>query len=117
MKAIAILKEEIKRLAEQGRVIVKDIHASSGLQRYALWNEKRMVGTEARYALLAYACLRGIPYERVEAPCRKGNEPSATRVFEVMTRALDEDVKAAWSPEPVRAWLIRKPKGEEAQAA
>jgi hypothetical protein len=117
MKAIAILKEEIKRLAEQGRSIVKDIHASSGMDRYWAWSAKRAVGTEARYALLAYACLRGIPYERVEAPSRKGNEPSATRVFEVLSKALDEDVKAAWSPEPVRAWLVRRPRGEEAQAA
>lgn len=116
MKSIITLKNEVKRLAEHGRAIAHEIRKSSGLDRYHLWNEKRSIGTDARYALLAYACIRGVPYERVEARCGAFNNPSATRVFDVMVKALDEDIKASWSPEPVRAWLMRRQE-QEAHAA
>lgn len=63
---LSSLREEIKRLAEEGRSYNPRIAAAAGPERHALRQEKGGVGYAARVALLAYAMLRGVPYRRLE---------------------------------------------------
>lgn len=60
------LKAMIKGLAEGGSRARAFIHAAKGDKRYRRWDEKRAIGLEARYHLLAYGLLRGIPYDIIE---------------------------------------------------
>jgi hypothetical protein len=117
MKAIQVLKQQVRSLAEQGKNLAASARSSSGMDRHQWWLEKRKLGTDARYALLAYACIRGVPYKVAEQRCRQYNEPSPTKVFEVMTTALGADLAATWSPEPVKAWLRAELPTEEQRAA
>ncbi len=66
------LKEEIKRLAEEGRSWNARVQALRGPERHAARQEKAGVGHVARTALLAYALLRGVPYTSLEARTRDG---------------------------------------------
>jgi len=63
------IQKEIKALAKEGKAFRPRIHAAQDQERYNLWDEKRAVGQEARYLLLAYAFLRGIPYRILEKKC------------------------------------------------
>jgi len=117
MKAIQVLRQQVKSLAEQGKSIAANIRSSSGMSRHYWWLDKRKLGTDARYALLAYACIRGVPYKVAEQRCRQYNEPSPTKVFEVMAAALGADLAATWSPEPVKAWLRAELPTAEQEAA
>src|SRR5882724_2684321 len=60
------LRSEIAKRVAESRGIRKNINASSGMAKWALWNDKRSVGSETRDLLLAYAFLRGVPYRVVE---------------------------------------------------
>lgn len=65
------LREEIKRLADEGRGFSARIQASRGLDRHYLRLEKADVGRAARVCLLAYGLLRGVPYRAMEARTRE----------------------------------------------
>lgn len=103
MKSIANLKIEVKRLAAQGKNIAKLIQQSSGLTRYSFWQDKRSLGIETRYHLLAYGFLRGLSYERIEPRCRLGNEPRTYALYEVVQRFSDGLDRP--TEEAARAWL------------
>lgn len=60
------LRSKIADLAAQGVAIRKQIQAAFARARYDLWNDKRSIGDEARWMLLAYAFLRDVPYRVVE---------------------------------------------------
>jgi len=60
------LRARIAELAAQGRAIRAQIQKAFARARYDLWNDKRSIGNEARWMLLAYAFLRDIPYRVVE---------------------------------------------------
>ncbi len=60
------LKAMIKGCVAEAGVIRKEIHASSGVERYELWNKKRSLGVYARHLMLAYAFLRNIPFSKLE---------------------------------------------------
>lgn len=64
------VRDRICTLAKEGREIHKKIGTAKGLDRYRLWADKRVVGEDARAALLAYAYLRGVPYRVVEPESR-----------------------------------------------
>lgn len=107
-EAISKLKNSVKQLAAGGSAIAAQIREAHGLDRYHLWNEKRYHGDSTRNALLAYACLRGRPYETIERKVREGNFPSATAIRSHLLEALDEAQKAEWTPERVKGWLEGK---------
>ena len=65
------LKAKIKGLAEGGIRCRKFIQASKGDERYRRWNEKRALGQEARYHLIAYGLLRGMAYDKIEPNSNK----------------------------------------------
>ena len=49
-------------------------------------HRKDVVGHEARHSLLAYACLRGVPYKVVEPKVRSDNLPNWEKVRELALR-------------------------------
>jgi hypothetical protein len=64
------LKEEIKRLAEEGRSWNSRIRSLMGPDRHSARQDRASVGQRARTALLAYALLRGVSYRRLEPRTR-----------------------------------------------
>lgn len=68
---LLILKAIIKGLAAEGIRSRLFINRSSGEKRERHWNTKRSIGAEARYYLLAYGLLRGLPYEKMEPSSNK----------------------------------------------
>jgi hypothetical protein len=63
---LSALKTEIKRLADEGRALNKEISSVSDLERYTLRYRKWTVGRNARAYLLAYAFLREVPHKILE---------------------------------------------------
>ncbi|MFA5203055.1 MAG: hypothetical protein WC708_01505 [Lentisphaeria bacterium] len=63
---LSALKTEIKRLANDGRALNKEISSTDDIERHVLRREKALIGRKAREYLLAYAFLRGIPYKVLE---------------------------------------------------
>lgn len=61
------LKREICEREAASREIRKKIRATSGLDRYEAWMEKRSEGSTTRCLLLLYAMLRGMPRNVSEA--------------------------------------------------
>jgi hypothetical protein len=60
------LKAEIKNQEAESKAIRKQIHGSSGKERWDYWDNKRTLGFRTRCLLLLYAMLRGVPYRVVE---------------------------------------------------
>ncbi len=65
------LKAKIKGLADGGARCRKFIGATSHKARDRHWNEKRSIGKEARYHLIAYGLLRGLEYDIIEPNSNK----------------------------------------------
>ena len=60
------LKAKIKGLAEEGRRTRKFIAKSEGDRKYYYLDQKRSIGMEARYHLIAYGLLLGKDYKEIE---------------------------------------------------
>ena len=65
------LKAKIKGLACEGRSCHKFITNTIGISRARHWTEKRTIGLEARYHLIAYGLLQGIDYNIIESNSNK----------------------------------------------
>ena len=115
-QAISSTREGIKVNETESREIRKKIHASKGKERWDLWIDKRELGDQTRYMLLAYAFLRGVPYQIVEQKCGVGNEPSrcALHAHIFMRFANKEAPEITNLSERVKVWLER-PKPTEAK--
>lgn len=105
--AILKLKSSIKGCEAKGRELVQKIAATSDMERWQAWAEKRNWGWPTRHCLLAYAFVRGVPYSALEKSTREDNRPSAERV-----RAWLTDAGVEVTEEAVRAWI----EGETAQS-
>ncbi len=86
-----------------------DIQRTTGKARYLAWNEKRVIGEEARLYLLAYAFARGVPYRVVEPTAREkpsecGASVEAWRDAFASSIAFRTCAEADLAKE-VRAWL------------
>lgn len=104
------LKTLIRDLATEGRAIQSRIGETQGLERHALWNEKRRVGRRARAALLAYAYVRAVPYRRVEPKCKPGHALYDGSLANLWSRELALPVvRRTYTPPPsaLRALLLR----------
>ncbi len=64
------IREKVKGLAVAGRAKNALVSASRGLNRHAAREAKKGIGDAARIWLLAYAVLRGVPYESLEKTTR-----------------------------------------------
>jgi hypothetical protein len=105
-KEVALaLKEDVKRLAKAGQEARGEIRRTSGMERWAAWQEKRLVGYDARVSLLAYACVRGRPYRSVEP---KTHDDLTTFEGIRLMRHVQKTLAAfdgTWSEEQVIAWM------------
>lgn len=67
------LKVKVKSLAEEARIIRKEEKKTVGYRRERLYLHRILdVRMEARASQIAYACLRGVHYEKVEPNPEKG---------------------------------------------
>jgi len=89
----------------EARQIRKDIQGSSGMTRWALWNDKRDFGYNTRHVLLAYAFVRGMPYKAAEPNCAEDNVPSRVEIAGWLKAITDLDVAA----DEISAWLGAQP--------
>lgn len=104
-EALSALKSEIKSRASESRELNSLIRASSGEERHGIRLQKRRIGENARWLLLAYAWLRGRPYLQVEQRCNREALPGVLlsvkfRLKEVLGENLPEDILQslyAWS--------------------
>jgi len=94
------LRSSIRSRQDESRAIRARIHASSGMDRWYVWQEKRSYGHDTRTELLTYAMLRGVPYLACEKKCEDGNHPSSSSISAV-AKFYGHEV----TPEQVRTWL------------
>jgi hypothetical protein len=92
------LKVKIKDLASQGHLLRGRIQRTAGLERHALWNEKRSIGQQARAALLAYGFLRGVSYHRIEGHCRADGRLRPSQLLAMWACHLG--IQPVWSTQP-----------------
>lgn len=100
---LARFSVELKKRETASREIRKQIHASSGMDRWHLWNEKREYGSTTRYILLARAIIRGMPYAAAEKKSDRGIH------IEGLARTIKEfapEIAPFFTPEFVRAWYV-----------
>jgi hypothetical protein len=105
------LKIKIKSLAEEAKIIRHEVNKASKLQKYYTSEEDRcslgnlkynlnehkkgIVRHESRHALLAYAIIRNIPYEKLEAKCNEA--PYLKKVSDMARRfGAAQDVIEEW---------------------
>lgn len=97
------LKQEIKTREAASREIRKRIHATSGLDRYEAWVEKRSEGSTTRCYLLLYAMARGIPRSASEPKYNPGDHwwlqngmtnIAAQRNLELAKEAIEQWLRA-----------------------
>lgn len=72
---------------------------------YKLAIRKRVVGSDIRHHLLAYALLRGILYAKLEQNCREDNKPNANCILKIVHAHLSEYDCKKWDIEKVNNWL------------
>jgi hypothetical protein len=114
------IKFELRSRQAESQAIRKQIHATSGLDRYNLWAKKRAYGSDTRYLLLAYAFLRGMPY-RVCEP--EGSSPPSTILIRRKASPHYPDEMIEWVVEnadqietQIEAWLKATPKAAQEAA-
>lgn len=78
MNTIQSVRDSIKHNTIQSLAIVARIRSTKGRERYNAWDEKRRLGANTRYLLLALAFLRKRPYRRAE---QRTNTPVDARVL------------------------------------
>lgn len=101
------LKEKIKTLAVYSAETRKDIRESSGADRAHNWTRKRGVGKTARYALLAYAFVRHMPYRVLEKKCLEDVSPYQRNILirGVHAALLAADPQSTVLKEGLRIWM------------
>lgn len=99
---LLILKAKIKGLAEGGRRCRKFINVTSHKTRYYHWDDKRSIGREARYHLIAYGLLRGLEYDVIEPNSNKDNLKSYLFDFDYLAQIIQHycpwNDRSKWTP-------------------
>ena len=91
------LKIKIINLADEARTIRAEEGKTSGMEKWGLQHHRRtVVRSAARANLLAYAFLRGMPYERVESPNTTAEIDLARVKKIVKTFGGDPDLVLDW---------------------
>lgn len=129
LELIQAQKTRVCAFAREGASVRAKIHKARDRERYDLWNEKRSIGDDARWALLAYAFLRGKPYRHVEPKCRDLNPALNANALLYARKAMARAIMGAGTQlmfgthEALVAWLSvpetedRRTKREAAEAA
>ena len=106
------IKAELRQREQESRAIRKQIHESSGLERWNFWQDKRRYGADTRDLLLTYAFLRGRPYRTVEAKTVPNSGPYAGSIQRCLQARGHEVVKEA-----IEQWLkVEAPAAEQVAA-
>ncbi len=104
-------RSQIAKLTAESKAIRKQIHASSGMAKWMLWQEKRAVGYSARRELLAYAFLRGVPYRVVEPTARTREGSTVESSNKWLAAEISACIHKTYTPvdydlnASVKAWL------------
>lgn len=80
---------KINGLAAQSAKLRRRIHRSKGEKRFNAWYAKRALGQRTRHLLLAYAYLRGVPYEKLEKKIAPDNAPDIHLLYLLVQETLD----------------------------
>lgn len=111
------IREELRLRQAESQAIRKQIHASKGMDKWALWQDKRAYGVETRYLLLAYAFLRGMPY----LACEPKSSVQPWSVAIAKTASAHAEAVGYGSGEvsdaDVQAWLDAAPEAAQEVAA
>lgn len=106
------IRDQVKQSVAEGCAIREHINRLRGLpgtgpERSRLWLDKRAKGSETREWLLAYACVRGLPYRAVEPKTREGNHPSPTAIAQRIASVLPQEgpENGLWTRDRVKAWM------------
>lgn len=99
-----VLRAKIKGLAAEGVRLGQRARATTRARRAAHRRTKSQVGAIARYHLLAYGLLRGVPYAAIERP-RADHAPDPARLARLVHEHGGWNAAREWPPERVRAWL------------
>lgn len=114
-------RQILRERQAESQALAQQIRQTSGKERMLLWEQKRQYGSKTRVLLLAYACLRGVPYKAVERKCHM--EPTPSNVSEVggfwyyMIRGIQEAAKAqgqSLDSSVIKAWLTASQASEAA---
>jgi hypothetical protein len=100
------IRAELRTREQESRAIRKQIHESSGLERWGFWRDKRSYGCETRDLLLGYAFLRGRPYRTVEAKTLPNSGPYPTRIqrcLQARGHVVDVEAIEQWLEVPAPA--------------
>lgn len=80
---LQVLRAKIRGFQAAGTSIHHRIRKARGQKRNELWHQKRALGRQNRDHLIAYAILRGVPYERIEQ-CAERNRPDPLVVLDLV---------------------------------
>lgn len=96
------LKAKIKGLAAEGRRTRMFISKSQGERKYYYWDQKRSIGMEARYHLIAYGLLLGKDYKEIEPNANPDRLSSWMFDYNYLAQIIQQhcDVfdKSSWTP-------------------
>lgn len=99
----------LKGLEQQTKFLRKKIKKleSKKYDTYQLKSIKNILGKDARYHLLAYAILKGIPYKAVELKCAESNKPNAQLLFSIIVDLIDNILYLQQAPtiNEIKVWL------------
>jgi len=111
-----LLVGQIKGFALEAQHLRKEI--KKALKEEYKWKYayvKHKIGWQSRHLLLAYACIRGVPYRVVEPSYRAGNAPSPKLLLEIIkanspyAMVKVENSHSLWEPKwteaTVKQWL------------
>lgn len=94
------LKQEIRSREAASREIRKRIQATSHMERWQAWHDKRQEGSTTRCLLLIYAMLRRVPRYVLEAKHDRNDnywlQNGMSRMAEQRGLELTEDAIEAW---------------------
>jgi hypothetical protein len=94
------VRTELRVRESESREIRKKIQASTGMDRWHAWVEKRSYGEDTRHLLLAYGYLRGRPYGTCEKKCGDLNFPSSSYIARLAT-----EYGVQTSAETIDVWI------------
>lgn len=80
---LQILRAKVRGFHVTGTTLQSRISKAKGAKKSKLWELKHRLGNQARYHLVAYGLLRGVPYDRIER-CDPNNKLNPEKLLEIM---------------------------------
>jgi hypothetical protein len=80
---LQILRAKVRGFHVTGATLQSRISKATGAKKNRLWELKHRLGNQARYHLVAYGLLRGVPYHQIER-CSANNKLNPEKLLEIM---------------------------------